>query len=477
MGVDLQPEASPRLIMISLAALLLAALDSTILSTILPTIRCDLGGSADSAWLVSGFILAQTVSVPMFGRMADTLGLRAGYAAALSLFGIGSAWMAWADQLSLAILARIVQGLGAGGIVILTYMIVAALSSAEDRPRRQGMVSGIWGLAAILGPLTGTGLEITVGWRWIFLLNLPACCLTLALLWSLCPGAVKVKAPSILRTFDLLILSSTVTLLLLALLPRSNDFPGKLRNTFGIVAVGLGVALFIRLRRAETARTWFGTHSRWLPPLVATVSAAYVLYGSVTFLPMLIQEAMHQPVVAASGAVLAGSLGWVLGSLLTGRLLVRMGYRRVAFTGALLMGSASLALGFAAQSAHWEYLIPAEFVLGVGMGGVANSALIAIQNQAGRGSLGTFTSLIHLGRSLGAAIGVNGLAAALAWAIPMEAGKGQVPASPGTVAKGFASALFTLVPVTAITAMSSLKLPTVYGVPKEDKEVQPDDHS
>jgi MFS family permease len=332
---------------------------------------------------------------------------------------------------------------------------VAALSGPEERPKRQGLISAVWGLAAILGPLAGTLAEMTVGWRWIFLVNVPACGVLLAVLWAGPPLVGREKAPPALPRQDLLLLSGVAALLLLALSPASLDLPR---------VVPVACACAAALPGALVARRWMGAfregggslfQARWLPALGASACAAFVLYGSVTYLPQLMVHGLRQPMAAGGAGVLAGSLGWVLGSLACGRALVHLGYSRAAFLGASMMVLASLALGGAAMLGRWKALVAAEFLLGVGMGGVANASLLLVQNLAAPGELGTMTGLIHLGRSLGAALGVNALATALAWM--------DTRPTPPSVLAGYGMALFLLAPMAAMAALAALRMPGRYG--------------
>ncbi|WP_316415901.1 MFS transporter [Mesoterricola silvestris] len=433
---------------------MLAAMDSTVVSTILPRMLVDLGGAGASAWLVSGFILAQTAAAPVFGRIADTTGIRAAFATAIAIFGAGSGWVGFARSLPMAILARALQGLGAGGILLLAYLLVAAYSDPQDRPKRQGLVSGVWGLAAILGPVAGTVAELTLGWRWVFLVNLPACACMLLLLWRHFPGGMRLRAPSALNPLDLLVLTAAVTLALLALSMAASGSPAGVATALGGVALILGGTLAIRFRKARS-------HPRGTlgPAILASGAAASVLYASATYLPQLIQNLQGHPVSAAGATVLAGSLGWVIGSMASGWMLVNQGYRRVALAGALLMTVSCAALGFAALGDRWLDLVLAEFLLGLGMGGVANSTLLVVQNHAALSDLGTMTAVVQLVRSLGAALGVNGLAAALAWAAQGASGSG----APLLQAHAYSLALFCLVPAAGIAAAASLRLPASYG--------------
>ncbi|WP_316410370.1 MFS transporter [Mesoterricola sediminis] len=446
---------------VSLAALLLAAMDSTVVSTLLPAMMRDLGGSGTAPWLVSGFILAQTLAAPLFGSLSDAVGVRTAFALACILFAMGSGWVALAPSVSMAIAARILQGLGAGGIVILVYTFVAQASGPNDRPKRQGMISGIWGIAAILGPLLGMAVEFMAGWRWVFLLNLPILGVLLYLLLTRLPTLDQPAGTPALDPVGLVLISLGVTAGLLAMTPASTGLAAPWRTICILAAAGIAGVLAVRCLSKAPERTAL-ISGPGMAAIGATAAAAFILYATITFLPIFLQTDLHKPVAAASMIVLAGSLGWVLGSLACGRVLAKLGYRKVALAAAVLMATACALLGLSALMEWWLGLMGAEFLLGLGMGGVANTTLLAAQNHSAPGRLGTTTGTIQLARSLGGVIGVNLFAAltnlmnsSTPWALSMGS------SAPGT--QGYALALFSLLPVAALAAIAALKLPITYA--------------
>jgi MFS family permease len=445
-GASEESRVARSAIGVGLLALLLAAMDSTVVGTILATMRKDLGGQDGSAWLISGFILAQTVAAPVFGRLADTRGIRSTFVWAILIFAAGSLWVAVAGTLAQAIAARTLQGVGAGGIPTLCYTIVASFSTPEQRPKRQGMVSGVWGVAAILGPLFGALAASTVGWRWVFLINLPVSAIILFLVRTRFPAVTPraAHAGSRLDPLALGYLSGAITLGLLGLSTLSSELPRYLG--LGAVA-GCGfmvVLLRTRLRSTPSLPPLQGVAG---PALWANLAAAIVLYGSITFVPQLLQNVMSQTVTMASSAVLAGSLGWVVGSIVSGNLLVAMGYRKLATLGALLMAAACVSLAWGALSGSLALVVVAQLVLGLGMGGVANTTLISVQNHVSDRHLGTMTALVQLSRSVGAAIGVSGLSVAIA---------AFAHAAP---ARAFSLSLLGLAPVALLAAVATVRLP------------------
>lgn len=389
-------------------ALFLAAVDTTIVSTVLPTISQQLGHPALWPWVMSAFLLPVALVAPLAGACGDRFGVSATLKACLLIFLGASALAAVSASMPMLILARALQGLGAGGIIVLSYSLLAALFDAERRGRMQGMLSGVWGLSAIVGPLLGSGLAATFGWRAIFWLNIPLGLLALLLLF-IAPAVSKGPARTRVDVAAQgALIVTTCCLLLLTARPESSDLlPWVL---MGGLMLGL-LTLMARVRQQPESSPIplpFFQRSTLFPVIVLVLLSSAGLYASVTLLPLALSQ---QPIGMSTGLlVMLAALGWVAGAAICGAKLAALGYRRMAAGGMLQLASGGLLMAWAI-SQHEPWLMATALLLtGLGMGFTATATLVLAQNAAPAERLGTWTATVQFLRNLGAALGVNILA-------------------------------------------------------------------
>ncbi|MER5439151.1 MFS transporter [Streptomyces sp. NPDC002790] len=393
-------------------ALLLAAMDATVMGTVLPSVLSDVGGGSGGgyAWLVSGFMLAQVAGTPLAGWVADRLDDRI-LAVGSTLVFLGASVLAGvAGSFGVLVAARVLHGLAAGAIVVSSYVIVGRVFGAERRAKAQSMLSTVWGVAAVLGPVVGAAVTEVWGWRWVFFLNVPLCAfVVLAVLFALpkrqaTSGArAPARAPgSGFPAGEYLLVTGGSALVLVGLQGGElglGTIGGALAALAGIVALVLvrrfGGGLVPRRILARTPSAGAA---------LATVGACVVMYATVTVLPVRL---------AASGtsttriAVVVGlaALGWVAGSAVTGATVAKHGYRPL-----LLAGAVALLIS-AVLSATGELAWLAGVTAGLGTGAVTATTLALIQDQSPPEQLGVATSAATMLRNLGSAAGVNGIAA------------------------------------------------------------------
>jgi MFS family permease len=388
-------------------ALLLAAMDATVMGTVLPSVLSDVGGGSGGgyAWLVSGFMLAQVAGTPLAGWVADRLDDRIlGIGSTLVFLG-ASVLAGAAGSFGVLVAARVLHGLAAGAIVVSSYVIVGRVFGAERRAKAQSMLSMVWGVAAVLGPVVGAAVTEAWGWRWVFFLNVPLCVLVvLAVLFALpkreagTSGGDRAGFPA----GEYLLVTAGSALLLVGL--QGSEL--GLGTVGGVLAAAVGLVALALLRRfgggLVPRRILARTPSAGAA--LATVGACVVMYATVTVLPVRL---------AASGtsttgiAVVVGlaAFGWVAGSAVTGGLVARHGYRPSMLAGALsLLASASL-------SATGELAWLAGATAGLGTGAVTATTLALIQDQSPPDQLGVATSAATMLRNIGSAVGVNAIAA------------------------------------------------------------------
>jgi len=396
----------------------LASFESTVVSTAMPTIIGELRGLSVYSWVFSAYLLSATVTMPIYGRLADLYGRRRVLLVAISLFLAGAGACAAARSMSQLILARTLQGLGAGGLMPVALIVVADLFSLRERARMQGIFSGVWGVASLAGPMIGAGLTVTFGWRSIFSINVPLGVLAFALVATQMIES-RAARPDPLDVGGALLLAGGVTALLLSVLQRAGGgaIPAALR--IGLLAGGAAaLALFARTqaRRAHPLiPPDLFRHARTLAPYAGGALLGTTIFGVDTFVPLFVQGARGGTAVAAGAVVTPVVLFWAVSAALAARAIVAFGFRRTALAGAvlILVGFAGL-IACALLHAPVGAITATCAVIGAGLGPSSMSQVLAIQHAAEERVRGVATSLVPFFRAVGGALGVGALGGLLA---------------------------------------------------------------
>ncbi|MFF2954897.1 MFS transporter [Kitasatospora sp. NPDC057965] len=400
------PAGRRALIAGALLALFLAAADSTVVGSLLPTMARTLGHEELYPWLVSGFLLCSVLATAVAGAAADRFGSKATMSVALLLFAAGSAGVAAAPDMPLLIAARALQGLGAGAVVTLSYVLVGQLFDAAGRARMQGLLSGVWGLAAVVGPALGSAAQATVGWRWVFALNLPIALGTALVVARLAPGASRgTRARARLNVPILVTFSAGLTALLTLLV--SPALPALVLA--GVVLIGAAALQIAQVRRnpaASLVPVAFVRRREIRAAAVVSIGASVVLYASVTQLPLALTRSGATGETASGLVVMVGALGWVGGAAVCGGLISRFGARTVATSGAVLLALGPL-LFITTTHPSLPLAVVTQLCVGLGTGFTTATCLVQVQNTAPAEQLGSYTGAVTLCRNVGAAVGVN----------------------------------------------------------------------
>jgi EmrB/QacA subfamily drug resistance transporter len=389
----------------------LGALESTVVATAMPRVVASLGGLQVYSWVFSGFLLTSTVSMPLWGRLSDLYGRRRTYLAGLGVFLAGSALSGAARSMAELIGFRMVQGLGAGSLLPLGMTLVGDLFGLERRARLQGWISGVWGVASLAGPLAGGLLADHVSWRWVFYLNVPVGLVAMGLLAE----ALRGEAPSARRpTVDyagLVLFTLGVSALLLAVVWAGRS--GQWMRPPVTAALGLGLAALgafvVVERRAPEPLVPLRLFTRRVVVAAVVIGflAGMAMFGAISFVPLFMQAVTGASATEAGFVLTPFVLGWVTLSVLSTRLVLRVGYRPVVVTG---MGC--LTLAFLLLSRWNGALTPPAamrdvLLAGAGMGLSMVPMLIAVQSAVDRADLGIATSVTQFFRAVGGALGVS----------------------------------------------------------------------
>lgn len=395
-------------------AMFMAAIEVTIIATAMPTIIAELGGFSHFGWVFSLYLLTQAVSVPIYGRLADLWGRKSVLFAGTSLFLLGSVLCGFADSMGWLILFRAIQGLGAGAIMPITSTIVADIYSPRERAGIQGWLSSVWGVAAIIGPLTGAWLVQHFSWALVFWVNVPIGIVAMLMLARWLPDH-QVGQRESLNLMGSGWLALCISALLVALLQA--EVLGYWMLAFLLLALVAGYFLQRHERRA--ANPLFPL-AIWRNKVIIAGNLGNLILGATmmgisAFLPTWIQGINNGSPLQAGSALAMMSIGWPLASTLSGRLMLRTSYRFTAQLGALLLVVGSALLLLLQQSSSLFQAGFSAFIIGTGMGMTSTTFLISVQNSAQYQIRGICTASIMFSRLLGSALGTALMGAVLNW--------------------------------------------------------------
>jgi len=386
-------------------SLFVAAMDTTVVGTALPTIARELGHFSLYPWIFAGYLITGTTSVPIWGRLADLHGRKPVLMAGLAIFVGASILCGFAWNMESLILFRVLQGIGAGCIQPITLTVVGDFFPLRQRARIQGLFSAVWAVAAVVGPLLGALFVSTVGWRWIFDVNLPIGIVSTALLLGFREQRQQASGGHI-DYWGSLLLTAGVALLLFGL--GSGSAGGQpVWVALVVAALLLAGFLAVELRsQSPTVPLELLRHPVIGPAILASMLAGTLMFGVTAYAPLFVQGGLGGTVFQAGAAAAPMSLGWPIGSVVSGRIMLRVGYERLAVAGglALVAGATLLALS---AGYGFAWVAGSSFVTGLGMGLLSTPLLIVIQSTVGWAQRGSATALNQFARTIGGAVGVS----------------------------------------------------------------------
>jgi EmrB/QacA subfamily drug resistance transporter len=400
-----------------MAAMFLAAMESTVVATAMPTVIASLGGIRIYSWTFSAFLLTSTVSMPIWGRLADHLGRRPAYLIGLTVFLVGSALAGLSQSMEQLIAFRALQGIGAGSLITIGMTIVGDLYGMERRAKMQGYFSSVWGVASLVGPLIGGVLTDRISWRWVFYVNIPVGLLAAAAIAAGLRDEVRIHARTGFDVVGMSVFVAAISSFLVGLVEAGGGEPWSRLVGLGLLALSgaLLVAFVVIERRAIEPVIPLRLFRN---PIVRAAAVTGLLtgmamFGAITYVPLYLQAVVGSTATQAGWVLMPFVFGWVVFSVLAARLVLRIGYRRV-----VLAGMGLLVLAFVLLS-NWDgsltRLVAARDITlaGIGMGLIFVPMLIAVQSAVPRSLLGSATSLTTFFRTIGGAVGVAVMGAAM----------------------------------------------------------------
>ncbi|MDN3020529.1 MFS transporter [Streptomyces sp. S.PB5] len=404
----------PGNVLVSIGALLLgmllAALDQTIVSTALPTIVSDLGGLEHLSWVVTAYLLASTAATPLWGKLGDQYGRKKLFQTAIVIFLIGSALCGMAQNMPQLIAFRALQGLGGGGLMVLSMAIVGDIVSPRERGRYQGLFGAVFGATSVLGPLLGGLFTEHLSWRWVFYINLPVGVVALAVIAT----ALRIPRRSTRHVIDYLgtfLIASVATCLVLVASLGGTTWGWNSPQIIGLAVLGVVLAfafVAVERRAAEPVLPLklFRIRTFTLSAVISFI-VGFAMFGAMTYLPTFLQVVQGVSPTMSGVHMLPMVAGMLLSSTASGQIVSRTGRWKVF----PVAGTGVTALGLVLLHRLDENSSTAEmstyfFVFGLGLGLVMQVLVLIVQNSVSYEDLGVATSGATFFRSIGASFGV-----------------------------------------------------------------------
>ena len=407
-AVGLRSERGPVLLSVMLATGLVA-IDSTILATAVPSVVKDLGGFSQFPWLFSIYLLAQAVSVPLYGKFADIFGRKPMMLLGISIFLVSSVLCGAAWSMLSLIVFRALQGLGAGAVLPIGQTIVADIYNLAERAKVIGYIASVWAISAVVGPTLGGVFADYLSWRWIFFVNIPIAILAMGMLQR----GFSEKFKRTIHKIDYagaVLLAAGGSLLILGLLAGGVDWawdsPASVVVLTGAVVLLVSFGLVERRAKEAILPLWVFRRRVLVGSNAVALCVGVLLIGLTSYVPLYAQNVLGTNALIAGFAVAALTLGWPVAATLSGRVYLRYGFRNTSLLGSTFAVAGSIVLIAVSPSSSVLQLAIGCCVMGVGLGFISAPALVAAQTSADWQTRGVVTGANMFARSIGSAVGV-----------------------------------------------------------------------
>lgn len=406
----MQPGRKRQLVTLALLlSTFLAAIEVTVVSTAIPKIVADLGGLQLISWIYAAYLLTTAVSTPFFGKLSDLFGRKNIFIFGSVLFVLGSMLCGLSQNMTQMVIFRAIQGIGAGALTPVTMTIVGDIYNFEERAKIQGLFSSIWGIAGLVGPLVGGIFVDSLSWHWIFYFNVPFGIISVWMIAVLFHEKIDRKKKSIDYggTFTFMI---GMTAFLVILITGGSMVAWDSTLMVVLIAVSilfLALFFYIELKVKEPMVPFhlFKNRSISVANGVSFLLSA-VLIGLNSYLPLWVQGVLGQSAKSSGLALTPMSIGWLLGSIVGGRLLIKSGGKITAFIGTIAIVAGSIWLTFISSDSSIMMIMVLMFIAGFGFGFSFTSFIVIVQSSVSWKERGSSTALNSFVRTLGQTIGI-----------------------------------------------------------------------
>ncbi|WP_301108250.1 MDR family MFS transporter [Sporosarcina sp.] len=391
-------------------AMFVSAVEATIVTTAMPTIASELGGFSRYSWIFSSYLLMSTVTVLIYGKLADLFGRKPIFFVGLTIFLLGSILCGFAVSMEQLIVYRLIQGLGAGAVMPIATTIVGDIYTTEERAKIQGYLSSVWGISAVSGPIIGGLLVQYVNWQFVFWINVPLGLLSMAGIYLFLHEPKKTQKASI-DYKGAFLLTAGLSSVLIWLVEGGQAF--ERLSASSLLLLSLSAVLFILFFKQEKrADDPLISFSIWKNPVIlyanlVSLTTGIILIGISSYLPTYVYGVMEQPAIIAGFTLTTMSIGWPLASSMAGHLLLRFGPFLVSLAGgiSLVIGALMFVLMNAYLGPVWAAC--SSFFIGIGMGLTNTSFIVTIQGAVPREQRGSATAANMFMKNFGNTIGAS----------------------------------------------------------------------
>lgn len=405
-------QTNRRIVLASIMlAMFMAAIEGTIVATAIPSIVADLGGFSLFSWVFSAFLLAQAVTIPIYGKLADLYGRRPVFAFGVVAFLFGSVLCGLAHSMHMLIFFRLIQGIGAGAVQPIATTIVGDIFDMKERARIQGYISSVWGVSSIIGPALGAFFVQYVQWAWIFWVNVPIGLFALAGIWLFLREEVHKQEHEIDYIGSTLIFIS-ISALMVVFIQAGTVWSWSSTPVLLLLGASL-LGTFLFIMQEKRASEPIMPLEIWKESLIvvanlATLTTGVVLIGVSSFLPTYIQGVMEKSPLIAGFALTFMSMGWVTAATLSGKIMFKYGFKRIAVVGGIWIVCGSAFITTLQPERGWFWAGAGSLLIGFGMGLARTVFIVGIQNSVEWKMRGVATAsnmfMNILGNAMGAAI-------------------------------------------------------------------------
>lgn len=402
-------ETNKKMVVISLLiATFLTAIEGTIVSTAMPKIVEDLGGSHLYTWVISIYLLATVISTPIFGKLADLYGRKKMFTIGVIIFLIGSMLSGFSQTMQQLVIFRLIQGIGAGALTTIPFTIIGDVFSFEHRAKIQGLISSVWGIAGIIGPLAGGFIVDQITWHWIFFLNLPFGIISFMLLSVSLHEHVEKKKQIIdyagIFTFTV---SMSSFLYALTLLKQEKHVTSVILTLFIIALVSICLFIYIEAKGKEPMLplSLFRIKSIMVANVVGFL-LGFILVAVTFYIPLWVQGVNNLNATLSGVMLMPMSLTWPIGAFLTGKLLAKTSIGRLAVIGIAINAAGCIGLVFFQANTTMAAMMVATAILGFGFGLAFTVFTVIVQSAVDWKLRGAAVGSNNLMRNLGQAIGI-----------------------------------------------------------------------